>query len=150
MRGLGALLTVVCVNVAAYESDATSVPWPGKMPVRVVSIESPLLINITFESWPGFWLKFRINVPGIAVPEDTPQASDCERELAARAMTATEQFLKAAKQVYIHDMKVVTTTDPDGYAQISADPGGDLAAALKREGLARPDSIDPDQPWCEK
>jgi hypothetical protein len=145
-----ALSLLVSANSLAYEGDATSVPWAGKIPVRVLSVESPRFVNVTFESWPGFWLNFRINVPGIAVPEDLPQSPECERELAAKAMIFAQQFIKDAKQVYIHDMRVVTTTDPDGYAPIFADPGGYLAAALMREGLARADTVDPEEPWCKE
>lgn len=81
------------------------------------------------------------------MPEDTRDAPVCQRELAAKAMTVTQDFLANAEKIEVHDIKMENSGSEEAIAPIFTDKGG-LGEALIAEGLARPDSVDPSEPWC--
>jgi len=128
---------------------AEYVPFPGKIKVRLLDVMAPNVIFVNFESWPGFPRSIRVVLPGLAVPEDTPQADDCERDKAARALGFTRDFLSDAKEIYVQDMRMETSADEEATSPVLTDKGS-LAAALQKEGLARPDSTDPETSWCSQ
>lgn len=128
---------------------ADYVPFPGKLEVRLLDVVAPNVIFVNFESWPGFPHSVQIILPGLAVPEDTPQSDDCEREKASRAVSFAREFLADAKKIYVQDMRMETSADKQAFSPILTDKGS-LATALEKEGLARPDSVDPDTGWCNQ
>ena len=137
----GFLLLCSTLNAAEY------VPYPGRMMGKLVSVDSPITVTLTMQTWPGFFRDFTVTMPGIVVPEDTSGAPDCQRELAAKAMTFTREFLADAKKIIAPDMRMENSADKNAIAPILTDKGS-LGEALIAEGLARPDSVDPTKPWC--
>ena len=129
-------------------SVADYVPYPGKIPVKLIEIEAPNIIMINFETWPGFSRDFKVTLPGIQVPEDSSAVELCERKLAQKAIALTRNFLINAKDIRVWDMRMETSADTDVIAPIYTKQGG-LIEALTRQGLARPDSVDPTTPWCK-
>lgn len=127
---------------------ADYVPFPGKLPVTLVSVDSPKEVVVSFETWPGFRRNTTIVLPGIVVPVDTPQADACERELAAKALEFTQKFVDDAKQLYVQDMRMETSADATVLSDIITDHGS-LTQALKAEGLARADSVPTETSWCK-
>jgi len=75
----GILLLMFAVDATGY------VPYPGKIPVNLLSIETPIVVHVNFETWPGFMRSFRVTIPGLSLPMDAASAPDCERELATKA-----------------------------------------------------------------
>ncbi|MGD8842905.1 MAG: hypothetical protein PVJ83_05460 [Gammaproteobacteria bacterium] len=71
----------------------------------------------------------------------------CERAGAAKALEFTRQFVADADQLHVHDLRMETSADEQGYAAIFTDRSS-LGRALRKEGLARPDKIASDTPWC--
>lgn len=127
----------------------TFVPYPGKREVTVARIEAPDLVFVTFNTdATGFFRTLGIRLPHIVVAQDTPQADVCEREAAKRAMRFTQDFLDSAKKIYVQDMRMENAADEIAISPILTDKGS-LSEALIKEGLARPDSVDPDTPWCK-
>ncbi len=127
---------------------ADYVPFPGKIEVSVVSIDAPTELTVNYETWPGFRRNTLIKLPGLAIPHDTPRADECERKKAARLMPFTQQFMGAAKKVFVHDMRMETSASQEAYSDILTDHGS-LSQALIKEGLARPESAAPDTSWCQ-
>ncbi len=126
---------------------ASYVPFPGKIEVKVVSIDTPSEITVSYETWPGFARNTAINLPGLEIPEDTPQADDCEREKAARALAFTRQFIDKAKKVFVKNMRMETSASEQAYSDIMTNQGS-LSQALKTAGLARSDTVPPETSWC--
>lgn len=145
---VSAALLASGLNAAATasESEARYVPYPGTQELDVLQVDSPTAVSVRLETYPGFKAVFRINLPGVEAPSPN-SSSACERQMAAAALAATEDFLGDAKQVTMHDMRVITSTDPDGYADIKTN-NGSLRAHLNSEGFLRPADTDPAQPWC--
>jgi len=141
IKSLLSLLLFATLSAADY------VPYPGRMMGKLVSVESPITVTLKMQTWPGFYRNFTITMPGIALPEDTTGAPDCQRELAAKAMGFTQGFLADAKKIIAPDMRMENSASDNAIAPILTDKGG-LGDALIAEGLARPDSVDPSQPWC--
>ncbi|HHJ17588.1 MAG TPA: hypothetical protein ENJ80_12900 [Gammaproteobacteria bacterium] len=135
--------------LASGMTFAEYVPFPGKLEVRLLDVVAPNVVFVNFEAWPGFPRSVQITLPGLAVPEDTPQSDDCEREKAARAAAFTRDFLADAKKIYVQDMRMETSADKEAVSPILTDKGS-LASVLEKEGLARPDSVDPDTSWCNQ
>lgn len=127
---------------------AEYVPFPGKLPVTLVSVDAANEVVVSFETWPGFRRNTTIVLPGIVIPEDTPQADACERERAARALAFTRAFFDHAGTLYVHDMRMETSADSSALSDITTDQGS-LTQALKSEGLARADSVPADRSWCD-
>ncbi len=141
----GALALVLSTLTLAAEF----VPYPGKRPVTLVSVEAPNLVVVTFNTdATGFFRTVGIRLPGIVVAQDTPQSDDCEREAAHRALSFTQDFLADAKKIYVQDMRMENSADEEATSPILTDKGN-LSAVLIEEGLARPDSVDPDVSWCK-
>ncbi len=141
-----ALLACLLSSVA---QAVTFVPYPGKREVTVARIEAPDLVFVTFNTdATGFFRTIGIKLPGLVVARDTPQADACEREAAKRALGFTQKFLDSAKKIYVQDMRMENTADEIAVSPILTDKGS-LSAALIKEGLARPDSVDPDTSWCK-
>jgi len=134
-----------CVPLLAL---AEYVPFPGKLAVHLLDVEAPNVIFVNFESWPGFPRSVQIILPDTAVPEDTPQVDSCEREKAQKALGFTQKFLADAGKIYVKDMRMNTSADQQAYSDILTDKGS-LSQALKREGLARSDSVPADTSWCQ-
>ncbi len=143
------LLAGVLAVCAAPLAFADYVPFPGKIAVKLLDVEAPDIVFVNFESWPGFPRSVRVILPGIVVPEDTPQADDCERQAAKKAMAFTRDFLATAREIYVKDMRMETSADQDAESPVLTDKGS-LATALQKEGLARPDTTDPDVSWCAR
>lgn len=129
-------------------SMADYVPFPGKIRVEVVSVDAPDEILVNYETWPGFRRNTLIRLPGIEIPRDTPQSDDCEREKAARVLDFSRQFIDEAKKVFVNDMRMETSASEEAFSDILTDKGS-LTQALKKEGLARPDSVAPETSWCQ-
>jgi endonuclease YncB( thermonuclease family) len=141
------VLTGVFLLLFSALSSADSVPYPGRMMGKLVSIESPITVTLQMQTWPGYFRSFTVTVPGIVVPEDTAGAPDCQRELAAKAMQFTQDYLADAKKIIAPDMRMKNSADQYAVAPILTEKGS-LGEALIAEGLARPDSVDPTEPWC--
>jgi len=138
------LMGMLCSGIAM----ADYVPFPGKIKVDVVSIDAPDEILVNYETWPGFRRNTLIKLPGLAIPKDTPQSDDCEREKAARVMAFTQQYVGDAQKVFVNDMRMETSASEEAFSDILTDTGS-LSQALKKEGLARADSVDPKTSWCQ-
>ncbi|HEN46837.1 MAG TPA: hypothetical protein ENI75_00555 [Mizugakiibacter sp.] len=134
-----------CVPLLAL---AEYVPFPGKLAVHLLEVQAPNIIFVNFETWPGFLRSVQVILPDTAVPEDTPQADSCEREKAHKALGFTQEFLAAAKKIYVKDMRMNTSADEQAYSEILTDKGS-LSQALKKEGLARSESVPADTSWCQ-
>jgi hypothetical protein len=143
------ILAAIFALCASPVALAEYVPFPGKLAVKLLDVEAPNIIFVNFETWPGFPRSVRIILPGIVVPEDTPQADDCEREKAARAMEFARKFVADASKIYVNDMRMETSADEQAFSDILTDHGS-LSQALKKEGLARADTVAPDTSWCRQ
>lgn len=144
---LPTLLVFASVVLAVAPAAAAYTAFPGQYPARVTGVESPMVVALNVQTWPGFRRDFRITLPGIRVPEDSPEAPTCRRELAEQALTFTETFLYEAERVEVTDIVMDHSAAADGKARIRTEQG-DLADALQAAGLARPASVDPERPWC--
>jgi len=143
-----AAVTGVCLLLCSAMSTADYVPYPGRMVGKLISVESPITARLRMQAWTGFYKIFRVTIPGIVVPEDTAGAPDCQRELAAKAMKFTRDYLADAKKIIAPDMRMESNEAEDAFAPILTDKGS-LGDALIAEGLARPDSVDHAKPWCK-
>jgi len=124
------------------------VPYPGKREVTLVSVEAPDRARVTFNTdATGFFRTLSIQLPGIVVAEDTPQADECERAAAQRALGFTKAFLNGAEKLYVKDMLMENSADEEAVSPLLTNKES-LSSALINEGLARPDTVDPDQSWC--
>ncbi len=133
---------------ASLAYAAEFVPYPGKREVTLVSVEAPDRARVTFNTdATGFFRTLSIQLPGIVVAADTPQADECERAAAQRALGFTEAFLGGAEKLYVEDMRMENSADEEAVSALLTDQGS-LSSALIKEGLARPDTVDPDQSWC--
>jgi len=148
------ITTACCALAAALSLGAPTrvaaepyIAYPGPTRAEVDAIETPMVVHIQAETWPGFRRAFRITLPGIQVPEDIPDAPACQREMAQRALAFTKTFLKDGGRVEVRDIRMQNTAVADGEAHLYTRQGS-LAAALEAAGLARPSTVDPDQPWC--
>jgi len=141
------LLSSLTTPLLASESDANYVPYSGSMPLNVLQVETPTAVRVRFESYPGFNMVFRVNLPGVVAPSPASD-SGCERQMAADALAATEDFLGDAREIDMRDMRVITSTDEDGYADIHTNQGS-LRTHLRSTGLVRPADTDPAKPWCD-
>jgi len=143
------LLGVLTLALSVTAMARTFVPYPGKREVTLARVEAPNLIWLTFNTdETGFFRTLGIRLPGLVVAQDTPQSDDCEREAAKRALGFTQDFLDSAKKIYVQDMRMENSADDEAISPILTDKGS-LSAALIKEGLARPDSVDPNTPWCK-
>jgi hypothetical protein len=124
---------------------ANSVPYPGKIPVDIISIESPNIVVVGFETWPGFYRRFRVTLPGIEVPVSSGSA--CETAMAVKSLQYTTKFVTDAKKLYIKDMSMQTSADQDGVSHIFSE-NKSLAESLMSEGLARPMNGRGEK-WCQ-
>jgi endonuclease YncB( thermonuclease family) len=146
VRHLILALAVLLSNPAQAEPF---VPYPGKREVTVARVEEPDLVFVTFNTdATGFFRTVGIRMPGIVVAKDTPQADQCEREAAARALGFVESFLAEAKTLHVQDMRMENSADDEAVSPILTDKGS-LSAAMIKEGIARSDSVDPTMPWCQ-
>lgn len=144
-----ALAGIVVLVLSATASAVSFVPYPGKREVTLVRVEAPDLVFVTFNTDAiGFFRTLGIRLPGIAVAQDTPQADECERAAAKKALGFTREFLAGAKKIYVQDMRMENSADEEAVSPILTDKGS-LSAALINEGLARPDSVDPSASWCK-
>lgn len=142
------LAGVLALIVSTMAMAVEFVPYPGKRSVTLVNVEAPNLIVVTFDTdAAGFFRTIRIRLPDLVVAQDTPRADKCERAAAARAMAFTQDFLASVKKIHVLDMRMQNSADEEALSPILTDKGS-LSAVLVKEGLARPDSVDPDTPWC--
>lgn len=149
VNGWSVLAGVLAVSLSAMALAVEFVPYPGKREATLVRVDAPNIIVLTFDTdAAGFFRTIRVRLPGIVVAQDTPQADDCEREAAHRALSFTQKFLADAKKIYIQDMRMQNSADEEGISPVLTDRGS-LSAALENAGIARPDSINPDVPWCK-
>lgn len=149
VNGWQVLAGVLAVSLSTMALAVEFVPYPGKREVTLVNVDAPNLIVVAFDTdAAGFFRTARVRLPGIVIAQDTPQADDCEREAAQRALGFTQQFLAAAGKIYIQDMRMQNSADEEGISQILTDKGS-LSMVLQKEGISRSDSIDPDVPWCK-
>ncbi|MDT8282630.1 MAG: hypothetical protein RQ982_07430 [Gammaproteobacteria bacterium] len=138
-------IITLCVSfncVADYE------PYPGKHPVRLISVDAANILTVNFETWPGFGKTISVTLPDLALPGFRMEPSACELELAQKAMLFTVDFLASAKKISVSNLQMETSADEYGTANVSTEKGS-LAQALIKEGLARPSSIDSETPWCK-
>jgi endonuclease YncB( thermonuclease family) len=149
LNGLRVLVGTLALALSTLALAAPFVPYPGKREATLVRVEAPNLIFVTFNTdATGFFRTLGIRLPGIVVAQDTPQADECEREAAKKAMGFTQAFLADAKKIYVQDMLMENAADEEAISPILTDKGS-LSAALIKEGIARPDTVDPDVSWCK-
>lgn len=142
------LAGILCTFSASLVYAVEFVPYPGKREVTLVSVEAPDRVKVTFNTdATGFFRTLDILLPGIVIAEDTPQADECERAAAQRALSFTEAFLADADKIYVQDMRMQDSADEEAFSPILTDKGS-LSSVLIKEGLARPDSVAPETSWC--
>jgi len=140
---------ILAISLSTLAMAVEFVPYPGKREATLVRVEAPDRVVLTFNTdATGFVRSLAIRLPGIVVAQDTPQADECERAAAKKAMGFTEDFMVKAKKIYVQDMRMENAADLEAVSPILTDKGS-LSAALIEEGLARPDTVDPDTPWCK-
>ncbi len=145
--GIGASLVALLTTVDVVRADAYT-PFAEKLPAKRVAVKTANLIDVEAETWPGFSRSFEILLDGIQVPKNTPEASACERELAAHAAAFVKGFLADAKDILIIGMKMENTGQQTAKADIETSKGR-LTQALLSKGMARPDNVAPDTAWCQ-
>lgn len=128
-------------------SVKADVPFPGKLPVTVTSIEAANIIHVSLETWPGFRRNVRIILPGLVLPGQGKNAKACELELAEKAYNFTVNFLSEAQKVSVKDMIMENSASPEAFSSIYTEHGT-LDKALQRERLARPADPATNEPWC--
>jgi hypothetical protein len=149
VKGWPLLAGLLAVTLSTMALADEFVPYPGKREATLSRVEAPNLIWLTFDTDAyGFFRTIRVRLPGIVVAQDTPQADECERKAAQRALAFTENFLADADKIYIQDMRMQNSADEDGISPVLTDKGS-LSAALEKEGLARSDKIDAGVSWCK-
>lgn len=140
--------TAALALCAALPASADYVPFPGRLAVHPLAVDAPNVVFVNFPAWPGYLRGVRVVLPGLAVPLDTAQASDCERDLAIRAMALTRAFVAEARTLHIRDLRMETSADERGYSDLVSDRGS-LSQALLKAGLARADTVAADTGWCK-
>lgn len=143
------LVAAMLACLSVFSVQAEYVPYPGRLPVAIQQVESAGAINVSLETWPGFRRSLTIVLPGIVIAGDRPRASACERELAAQALSYTRGFVEEAEQLYVNDMRMETSADTRAFSDLLDQDGGSLSRQLVERGLARPETIAADTPWCE-
>lgn len=144
-RRLLAAATLLCASPLA---TADYVPYPGKLAVNLLAVDAPNVVFVNFSAWPGYLRSVRVVLPGIAVPMDTAQASDCERDKAAKALAFTRGFVGEARTLHIKDLRMETSADERGTSDLLTDRGS-LSQALLKEGLARASTVAAETAWCK-
>lgn len=148
-NGWRVLAGVLAIGLSTLAMATEFVPYPGKREATLVRVEAPDRVVLTFNTdATGFVRSLAIKLPGIVVAQNTPQADECERAAAKKAMGFTEDFMVNAKKIYVQDMRMENAADMEAFSPILTDQGS-LSAALIKEGLARPDTVAPDTPWCK-
>lgn len=138
---------------ATTKTDSTApqlaseyVAYPGSYPSKVLAVENAARVVLEVAVWTGMTRTYAVTVPGIDVPRTSADAPKCERDLAAKSITFTQQFLSNAKQVLARDLSMHDTAGDVAKGAILTDAGS-LADALKSKGFARsPDKAS--TPWC--
>ncbi len=148
LKTIGTLFVAVVIVFYSDWSLAEYEPFPGKREVSVVRLDSPIDLVINFETWPGFRRTVTVQLRGLDIPQDTVEADACERELAAQVFGFSQEFINAAKKVYVNNLRMESSDDEFAYAHILTDQGR-LSKALIKEGLARPDTVDEKESWCK-
>lgn len=120
---------------------------PGKFKTMLVSVEAANIINLYLDITPGFPEVYRVTLPGIAVPTNQPDVPACQLDLAQKALDFTNDFLKSGKYIEIRKIKLNNIHDSNAKINIYTDKGS-LGSKLKNKGLARPDTVDEEKPWC--
>lgn len=124
------------------------VPFPGKKEVRLIDIEAANVIRVNFETWPGYARSLSVKLPDLELPGTSSRPKPCEMELAQKALDFTRAYIGDDMTVTVNDMRMQTSADEHAVSNINTKKGS-LAAALKREGLARSSSVDIETPWCK-
>ena len=124
------------------------VPFPGKQEVRLVDIEAANILRVNFETWPGYGRSISVKLPDLEVPGNTSRPKPCEMELAQKALDFTRDYIGTDSVITVNNMRMETSTDELATSNINTKKGS-LAAALKKEGLARSSSVDAETPWCK-
>ncbi|MBI1195239.1 MAG: hypothetical protein GC138_05285 [Gammaproteobacteria bacterium] len=148
--GLVRIMMLLFLGAGAPNAGAGTdyVPFPGRIAVTPVRVETAKNVIVSFETWPGFSRNTTIELPGIAIPVDIPGADACERQRSVKALAFTRRFLAEAKAVYVQDMRMETSADSVVYSDLISDRGS-LIRALETEGLARPAKVPPRLSWCK-
>ena len=136
------LLGISTISMADYS------PYPGKRTVKLIDVEAPNIVVISFETWPGYGRTLRIKLPDLDVPGNSTKPKPCELELAQKALDFTRKFVSDSDTVIVQDMQMEDSASDQAISTIRTNKGS-LGAALKKEGLARPSAIDPETPWCK-
>jgi len=144
----GKIFTAIITLCISFNSFADFEPYPGKHQARVISVDAANILTVNFETWPGFGKTLSITLPDLTLPGFRMEPSACELELAQKAMLFTVDFLAPAKNITVNDLRMETSADDYGTANVYTEKGS-LAQALIKEGLARPSSIDSETPWCK-
>lgn len=137
--------TLASMPVVNAETKAYA-PFPGKIKVRLLSVESIAVVHVSLETWPGFSRNVRISLPNIQTP-DIGSLKACEQEMAIQALALTEQFLSEAKSISVQNMLMESSASEDALSNIYTDQGG-LIEALKSEGFVRSNTTPIKTPWC--
>ncbi len=146
---LNVIAAAAVLSLASTAGAAKSYsPYGAKLPAKLVGVKSASAISVEAETWPGFNRAFTISLAGIQVPQNSPTADRCERELAKKAQAFVEDFLADTQQVELRDMKMDHSAQQEAVADIATGKGS-LAQALVNEGLARPDDVEPTTSWCK-
>ena len=144
--------TIICVStlfIVLPSNAAEFVPYPGKRMVRLLDVIAPNLVRVNFDTdMIGFFRTIRIRIPGIAIPNNSSDTDPCERELAQKAMDFTRTYLRSAKNIYVKDMKMKSSADEEAISPILTNRGS-LVEKLIENGLARPNTVSADVPWCK-
>ena len=138
-------ITTLCIS---FNSVADFEPYPGKHQVRLISVDAANMLTVNFETWPGFGKTLSVTLPDLALPGLRMEPSACELELAQKAMLFTVEFLASAKSISVNNLRMETSADDYGTANVYTEKGS-LGQGLIKEGLARPSSIDSETPWCK-
>lgn len=145
---LRGVITFMAIFVPAVAMAASFVPYPGKRMVRLMAVKEPDLVVVNFDTdMIGFFRTIQIRLAGIEVPKDLENVPVCERALARKALAFSRNYLAAAKNVYVQDMRMQTSADDIAVSPILTNRGN-LADELVKHGLARSDEVDPNRPWC--
>ncbi|MCP5244721.1 MAG: hypothetical protein H6937_01650 [Burkholderiales bacterium] len=144
---LFAIVMAAMLTIGVSANTQADVPFPGKLPVEVVSVEAANIIHINVETWPGFRRNIRIFLPDLVLPGQGPNPKECEAELAHLAYEFTVNFLENAEDIRVLDMWMENSASTDAISSIYT-KNGTLDNALRRERLARPSDLAQNQPWC--
>ena len=136
------LLSISSLSMADYS------PYPGKRSVKLISVEAANVVVVSFEAWPGYGRTLRIKLPNLDVPGNSIKPKQCELDLAQKAIEFTREFVADLSTVDVQDMQMEDSAADQAVSSIMTNKGS-LGAALKKEGLARSNAIDPETPWCK-